>query len=219
MKKVLLITGSVILLIILFFFFQFQRFAAPSKGEKIGDYKNPKTAVLVIDIQEAMTDKNGKAIVNLEMTDAMIKNVNKIITKSVQLNFIVVYIQHMFKNDPLIKFFTKGVLSEGAPDTAIDDRINIINKNIFIKHIMDSFSNPELDKFLIKNQVNHLIITGMDAEACVDKTTKAALNRNYKITVINDATATRTEERRNRKLKEFKNLGADIITTKEFLLK
>jgi len=57
----------------------------------------------------------------------------------------------------------------------------------------------------------------MDAEDCIDKTIKGALNRNYQVTVISNAIATKSEEKRARKIIDFRNLGVEILTTKEFI--
>ena len=51
----------------------------------------------------------------------------------------------------------------------------------------DAFSNAALDSFLIKNQINILVFTGLDLEGCVNNTILAAENRNYKISLISDA--------------------------------
>jgi nicotinamidase-related amidase len=82
---------------------------------------------------------------------------------------------------------------------------------------MDSFSNPEFENFLKANKVNHVYITGLDAEACVDRTVKAALNRNYEVTVVSNAIAAKSEEKRNVKLWEFEKIGAKVVTTEELL--
>jgi nicotinamidase-related amidase len=84
---------------------------------------------------------------------------------------------------------------------------------------MDAFSNNKLDRFLVDNKINSLYITGLDAEACVDKTVKAALNRGYKVTIIKDAIAAKSDEKLKNKIEEFSKLGADISTTEELLKK
>lgn len=82
---------------------------------------------------------------------------------------------------------------------------------------MDAFSNKEFEKFLCSKKVNHIIFTGVDARACVDRTLKAALNRGYKATVINDAIATKDDARLMKKIREFKEIGATITTTEKLL--
>jgi nicotinamidase-related amidase len=99
----------------------------------------------------------------------------------------------------------------------IDSRVVIKGNHILDKRIMDAFSNPELGALLVENQIDQLFITGIAADQCVDRTTKAALNRNYKVTVISDAVGTVTDEKRDMKLKEFLNMGVSIISTDELL--
>ncbi|MCP4135926.1 MAG: isochorismatase family protein, partial [bacterium] len=45
----------------------------------------------------------------------------------------------------------------------------------------------------------------------------AALNRKYKVTVVKDAIATGSEEKREKKLKEFAEKKAEIITTAKLI--
>ena len=186
-------------------------------GEKIQDYGKEKEALLVIDLQNDITQPDGKLATNTAQSDEAIENINRIIsTKRAE----TVYILHEFEsNNPIIKFFTKGALRHGDEGTSIDKRIIIEGNNFFIKHISDSFSNKDLNDYLVKNKINHLYITGADAEYCVDKTIKGALNRKYKISVIKDAIVTKTDEGRNNKIQDFSCLGVEILSTEEALKK
>ncbi len=69
----------------------------------------------------------------------------------------------------------------------------------------------------MKEKINHLIFTGMDAEACVDRTLKGAINRGYKTTVIADAIATKDDARLQGKIADFKKAAGSVITTDELL--
>ncbi len=154
---------------------------------------------------------------NLQQTDQCIKNINKILADNSRLDLVVIYITQEFENNIIVKLFTGNALQHGDAGAEIDPRIKIISSNHFVKHVSDSFSNPDLDKFLIKNKVNHIYIAGVDAEYCVDKTIKGALNRNYKVTVIRDAIGSRTDEKRDKKIAEFSKRGARIISTDQLL--
>ena len=59
MKKILNIVIILCLLAISFLFVQFKAFSSVTKGTKIATYQNPQKALLVIDIQKAMTEKTG----------------------------------------------------------------------------------------------------------------------------------------------------------------
>ncbi len=217
MKKVLVAILVVVVIIIGFGFFAYKKASAVTEGEKIASYDNPQKALVIIDIQRDITEKDGKAVLNLKQTDEIIGNVNMLAEKAEVLNLNVIYIQNIFPKGFLIELITGGALAEGSAGAEIDPRVNIINKNIYIKEIMDSFSNREFEKYLINNKINHLYITGLDAEKCIDRTVKGAFNRSYKITIINDAIATSTDEGRKKKIEEFKSLGAEILSTKELL--
>lgn len=61
-KKILI---SIIIAILLFFglcMVVFLPFAAVTKGTVISKYATPKTALLIIDIQKDMTEKDGKRL-------------------------------------------------------------------------------------------------------------------------------------------------------------
>jgi len=186
-------------------------------GEKIQDYGKEKEALLVIDLQNDITLPDGKIATNTVQSDEAIENINRIIsTRRAE----TVYILHEFKEtNPIIKFITKGALRHGEDGALMDKRIKVEGNNFFIKHISDSFSNKELNDFLVKNKINHLYIAGADAEYCVDKTIKGALNRKYKISVIKDAIVTKTDEGRNNKIQDFSCLGVEILSTEEALKK
>jgi len=173
--------------------------------------------MLIIDVQRNLTAENGAWILNLEQTDKMIEKINSIIKKSTEKNLIVIYISNEFKKYSIINWMTGRAMEEQTDGVKIDERIAIINNNHFIKNKMDSFTSDDFNEFLKNHEINHLIITGMDAEDCVDKTIKGALNRNYKITVISDAIATKSIEKRDKKIVDFRNLGAEIMTTDDFI--
>lgn len=211
---VLVITGGALFLYVGNFL---KKSGAVTTGEIISDYGKEKEALLVIDLQNDITLPDGKIATNTVQSDEAIENINRIIsTRRAE----TVYILHEFKEtNPIIKFITKGALRHGDDGSLMDKRIKVEGNNFFIKHISDSFSNKDLNDFLVKNKINHLYIAGADAEYCVDKTIKGALNRKYKISVIKDAIVTKTDEGRNNKIQDFSCLGVEILSTEEALKK
>ena len=163
-----------------------------------------------------MVCPHGKMCINKEQSDEAIENINKIIEIG-HLN--VIYIRHEFNSvNPVIIYLTNKALRPGSGGSEIDPRILISGGNIFVKHMADAFSKKEFESFLVNNKINHLYISGADAEYCVDKTLKGALNRGYKVTVIEDAVVTKNEEMRRMKLKEFSGMGVETVSS-EILLK
>jgi len=81
---------------------------------------------------------------------------------------------------------------------------------------MDGFSNDALQKFLMENRINRLYMTGLDAEYCVYRTSRAAKNRGYSVNLIEDAVISSTVEKKLNILKKYKSDGINLITTEDF---
>lgn len=52
------------------------------------------------------------------------------------------------------------------------------------------FFNTNLDKELKKQEIKHLIITGIQSEVCVDTTTRRAFSMKYEVTLVTDSHST-----------------------------
>ncbi len=216
MKKILVIVAVLVILIIGYTAVESMRLAHVSQGAPITGGGAEKSALLVIDIQKDLTQADGKAPLNIEMTDKMIENVNILIDTCHNKGVLVVYIRHEY-NQFIFNLLMNNVVKKGSLGSQIDERVAIINDHIFTKHVMNAFSNPAMEKLLLENGVTHLYITGLDAQYCVDKTVKAALNRAYAVTIVADAIAGKTDAIVAKKLADFKNLGAIVETTGQAL--
>jgi len=217
MKKILCVFLIIVVGLAGYVFVKYTKVGLISKGTPIPVYEKSGKALLVIDLQRDLTTKNGKHVINLNQTDQVIENTNKIIERFKNRGFLVIYIKQIHDTGPIINLFTNGALAEGSKGSMIDSRVKIINDNVLEKRIMDAFSNPKLDSLLRSNQINQLYITGVAADQCVDRTSKAAMNRNYEVTIVSNAVGTFTDEKRDNKLKEFAGLGMKVITTDDLL--
>jgi nicotinamidase/pyrazinamidase len=161
----------------------------PTHGKQIGRYANPGKALLVIDVQEDYTGP-GKQPVLFRGVEDRIAAINKLIENSSKSAMEVVYIRQIFPDN----FITRRLVGrtiEGQPGTELDPRIKITSRNDFTKKISDAFSNPRLEEFLIRNQIDELYLTGLDAAYCIYYTALGARNRGYKVFVVRDAVMTR----------------------------
>lgn len=220
MKKVILRTLSVlvliVILIIVYGLITYNQFSTVSQGETIPEYSISKSAVLVIDIQEGTTGTHSIVTLYKEQADTLIETVNTIIHKADKLNIPVIYIYHESTNF-LQNLLSGGTMKKGSPSTNIDSRIHIISDVLLSKHKMDAFSNSELDTYLQDNQIDHFYITGLDAVFCVDRTVRAALNRNYKITYITDAVICHSNEKKKHLLDKYENMNIELTTSDQVM--
>ena len=216
-KKLIMLVIIVVVMCFGFVAAVFLPFAAVTKAAPIEVYKTPTTALVVVDIQKDMTDKNGKRPLNLAQTDSIIPVINELVKNADVKKWVVVYITHEYRKGSPLRLVTQDFLLEGTPGAEMDPRLAVINKNHFVKNRMDAFSNMEFDAFLRKNQVKNVLLTGMAAEECLDRTSRGALNRNYAVTVISDAIAGRSDDSRKKKIEDYKRYGAQIQQAKALL--
>ncbi len=185
----------------------------PTQGQKISKYANPRKALLVIDVQEDYTGP-GRQPVLFKGAETQIATINMLIGNAPKSGMEVIYIRQIFDNNFITRHFV-GRTIEGQPGTELDSRIWMINQNDFTKRISDAFSNPLLDEFLIRNQIDELYLTGLDAAYCVYYTALGALNRGYKVTVVKDAIMTRKDM--SDVLKRYEKKGILLTSSEEML--
>lgn len=175
-------------------------------------------ALLLIDIQEDYTGVLAKPPFPYKDSELLIATLNKLIKKSSDKNIIIVYIKHEFEGffgKLLTTFFGHRTAIKGAPGTELDERINILSNNIFTKSMPSAFSNPALEEFLVKHQVNELLITGLDASRCVNATAKGALKRGYNVTIVTDCIATKNPSGLDNLLNQFKKKGISLMPSEK----
>jgi nicotinamidase-related amidase len=138
-----------------------------------------KSALIIIDVQNGMfLDTNP--VYNGEM---LIHNLKYLINKA-RLNITpICYIQHNASAGKPLEIWTKG--------WEIHPEITPQKGDIIIqKETPDSFFNTNLDEELKKQGINHVILTGIQSEVCVDTTCRRAFSMNYDVTLVADSHST-----------------------------
>jgi nicotinamidase-related amidase len=182
--------------------------ARPTTGPRIETYAAPRTALIVIDIQEDYTGPQARK--RYRDGDRIVAASNALLEQARLKGMPVVFIENVIDN-PLIALFTRGINAPGAPGTATDRRLlRVPGARTFTKNRADAFSNPELDAFLRQNRVNRVLITGLDAAYCVNATTRGALNRGYQVTLFPEGIATESGTSVEKLTHEWREAGAEV---------
>jgi nicotinamidase-related amidase len=185
-----------------------------SKGEPITQKDTVKKALLVIDIQEGTTGNYSDNDYYIMKSQELINTINLLADSSVKNNIPVIYIKNEITN------FLINILNDtyapGSPGSKLDARLNMVSDIIINKDKSDAFSNSALDSFLIKNEINKLVFTGLDLAHCVNSTIVAAENRKYNICLISDAVLAKSDSLKKAKLDEFKLRGIKVIPSNEY---
>ncbi|TGA99000.1 cysteine hydrolase [Sporolactobacillus shoreae] len=138
-----------------------------------------KTALLIIDVQNGMFyDENP-----VYNGTNLISNLKMLIQKARTAHVPIFFIQH---NAPVGK-----PLEYGTEGWEIYPELTPTDSDIFIqKATPDSFLNTDLDEELKKRNINHLILTGIQTEVCVDTTCRRAFSMGYGVTLVKDTHST-----------------------------
>lgn len=187
---------------------------SPTTGKHIDKYANPRKALLIMDVQEDYTGLKGKQPPLFKNVEGQIATINNLIDHALKAGIKVAYIRQVFDNNVITRYLV-GRTVEGLPGTEIDARVKIVNQNDFIKKISDAFSNPQLENFLITNQVDEIYLVGLDAAYCVYYTALGASNRGYRVTVVRDAVMTRKDM--NDVLKLYNKNGIGLTSSRELM--
>ncbi len=181
---------------------------SPTSGPRIGKYAEPKKALLIIDVQEDYTNASNPLFADHE---TLIAATNRILDASSRLGLLPVYIRQEVPDNALGRMLSGGRALRGHPGARTDARVRqIAGAPDFPKERSDGFSNPALDEWLRAHQVDELYLVGLDAEYCVNRTARGALNRGYKVHVIRDAVTTRSSTPLSVLLEKIKANGADL---------
>ncbi len=180
-------------------------------GKKILPYDKPRKALLVLDLQEGYGGTNPRQPATAPAAGGLLDTVNRLIGKAAETGMEVVYVRQVFNNNLFVRMHGGRKVEK----VIVDRRIVKINDNDFEKNRTDAFSNRDLERFLVEHQVDELYLTGVDAAFCVYYTALGALSRGYKVTVVRDAVATRSDM--NTLIGRYKRKGIGIVTSRELL--
>jgi nicotinamidase/pyrazinamidase len=181
-----------------------------TKGQPIENYSEHNYALLVIDIQEATTGDVSMYPFFKKNSEVLIKNINQIAERCKNQNIPVVYVRSEITN-PLINLINSSY-AKGHPGAQYDKRLKIVSDLEVVKKYKDSFRKTNLDSILISNKVSELYMVGLDAAECVNGTVEAAQNRNYRVNLIEEAILSKSNEKKDSMMVNFKGRGVRVIS-------
>lgn len=138
-----------------------------------------KKALLVIDVQKGMFLEGNMVYKG----DGLLHKISSLIVRARSSKIPILYVQH---NAPAGK-----PLEHGTEGWEIHSDIKPHEEDVIIqKTTPDSFFNTPLEEELKKRGIEHLVISGIQSEVCVDTTCRRAFSMGYKVTVVSDAHST-----------------------------
>jgi nicotinamidase-related amidase len=133
----------------------------------------PKTALLVIDVQQGVVEGNHER-------DTVVANVSSLVEKARREQVPVVWVQH--SDEGLERGSERWrIVPELAPAQA---------EPLVEKNYGDSFEDTTLESVLADLKVGRLVVVGAQTDACVRSTLHGAFARGYDATLVSDAHTT-----------------------------
>ncbi len=142
-----------------------------------------KQALLIIDVQNDYF-AGGKS----ELCDPMaaLANIERLLGHFRAARLPIIHVQHINVREGATFFLpdTKGA--------EIHKNLNPqAGEHLVIKHAPNSFYETDLLKIIQSNAITELVICGMMSHMCIDTTTRACKDFGIKVTLIDDACATK----------------------------
>ena len=142
-------------------------------------------ALLIIDIQN---DYFPGGAMELEGADAAAAHASSILQRFRREKLPVIHVRHL-STRPGATFFIPG--TQGAE---IHAKVKpLAGETVIEKNFPNSFRATELDAALKAADAKELVVAGMMTHMCLDATVRQAADLGYRVTLLGDACATRTQ--------------------------
>ena len=141
----------------------------------------PRKALVVIDVQQAMfADPKNQP----HDGEAVVARIAELIAQARAANAPIFFVQH--DGGPEDPWFQAGTpMFACHPKVAPRE-----GDDVTVKRFSSAFHSTDLDAKLKRAGVDHLVVTGMQSEYCVDSCVRGAYERGYRLTLVSDAHST-----------------------------
>lgn len=134
------------------------------------------TALLIIDVQNAFFSTPPLA----DQAERVLAHINLLTERARALKTPVIWVQHHGPQLPT-----------DSEAWALPKALNVVESDYIVsKNTPDSFLDTSLGGLLSAAHVDHLVVCGFATDFCVDTTTRSAMARGFKVSLVNDAHTT-----------------------------
>ncbi len=191
--------------------------SAGTCGERIGSADRTATALLVVDVQEDFTRRSRRFGFGEEVLEPFFAALNGMQSAARTKGAPIVHVRNVFEG-ALARLFSRLVVEgrgiAGRLGTRLDPRLERTpGDEDLVKTKGDAFSNARLDAVLRDARVGHVLIAGLDGVACVTATARGALQRGYRVTLLEDCILTSRPERWATLRRDLERAGAEVKTS------
>ena len=166
---------------------------------------NEDKYLIVLDVQEYFTLNQ----LSDSSSSKLIESINYVISKTDPNKVIYVKTIHLVLNLSLTIPYI--YVSLDTPGMRYDERLNIVNSNIFLKEESSVFTIKSLNEFLVKNKAKEIVIVGLMAEKCVYNSLIAGKELGYEMYTIPDAIIGGSQKTKDEVIDKLKLKGIKLL--------
>lgn len=179
-----------------------------------------KAAVIVVDLQRAFTDADypmGRS----DHVDRAVQNTVRLIEHAKSLGALVATCSVGWCSDKdMGRWKISSVYSDmfyGDRGLELDPRLAGKSDFHFIKGAPSAFFGTPLNTFLVKNDIDTVLVTGATTSGCVRATIVDAFSQGYRVIVPEPCCGDQEEEAHRANLNDVGRRYADVLTLEETL--
>lgn len=154
-----------------------------------------KSALIVVDMVYDFAHPDG--LVYYEQNREIMPNIVKMIEKSRETGFLIIFMQHSHRKDKYDKELTmvRKNCIEGSggdqlmPELGYDEKKDYLIK----KRRYSSFYGTDLDLVLREHKIENVVICGTKTNCCIRSTVQDAYHLNYNVIVPRECVATNSD--------------------------
>ncbi len=191
-----------------------------------------RTAVVFIGFQNDYFAEDGilkGAIEESVKTNSVLEHSLELVDALIERDVLLIQTPIVFTNDykelvnpvGILKVIKDvGAFKEGTRGGAIIDEFKSYGEKILTvpgKRGLNAFSNTDLAERLQGNQIEHVVVAGAVTSICIDSTGRAAHERGYRVSILSDCTAGRSNVEQNFYCENIFPLYAEVLTSGELL--
>lgn len=180
----------------------------PSSGETIIPAACPGKALIVVDVQEALTDK----MTELEKKE-WIHQINQITDHAQSRGYKIIRVKHEFKAvDGIFALLQGGGrLLKGQAGVNECEQLNQNAEAVFTKSQQDAFSSRQLEVWLKSNHIGTVALCGTGALESLMKSAESAQKRGYRVEIFKDAVTAKNEKQLSKAMQHYEKKGIKLI--------
>lgn len=190
------------------------------------EIESRETALLVIDMQNdyvhenGLGAKHGSTLWKCVKEGNVVENISRIIKAARAVKMPVFHVRVAYRKD-LADMHDKSEPAEAVEGTWGCDFVKELQPEesdyVITKKRGSAFYGTDLELLLRCRGIHAIIATGIATDHCVDATVRSALDRDFRVTVVSDATATNSKEVQDYLMKKVFPELTTTMTTDEVI--